>query len=189
MTSLKGLTLTEVAAVVAEHLKTQSIDVAIVGGSAITSHVPYVYTSQDIDFANPSEDSLRTLGEALKPVGFEKSGRVFMHPDTIYTVDFVADTPLIDARPIYNFVAIETNHGTVMVYSLEDAIADRVVAFLHWSDSESLDVAERTVIAARERLTWEGIDAVLQQLDYAERNTRLRFELARKRLKKAFDGR
>ncbi len=183
---LKGLTLTEVAAVVAEHLKARQIDVVVVGGSAITAHVPHVYTSQDIDFANPSGDSLRSLAEALKPIGFEKSDRVFMHPDTVYTVDFVADTPSIDARPIFNFVAVKTARGTVMVYSLEDAIADRVAAFLHWSDSESLGVAERTVEAARERLTWQKLDNALQHLDASEQNTKLRFKLAQERLYKAF---
>lgn len=89
--NLKGLSLTEVAAVVAEHLKAQEIELVVVGGSAITAHVPHVYTSQDIDFANPSGNSLRALAEAMKPIGFEKIDRVFVHPDTVYTVDFVAD--------------------------------------------------------------------------------------------------
>lgn len=96
-------------------------------GSAITTHVPHVYTSHDINFANPSDDPVRTIIAALKTLGFERRGRPFIHPDTIYTLDFVADTPSIDTRPIFDFVAIETAHGTVRVYSLEDAIADRVV--------------------------------------------------------------
>lgn len=75
-----------------------------------------------------------------------------------------------------------------MVYSLEDAIADRVAAFLHWSDSESLGVAESTVAAARGRLTWHKIDDALQLLDASDPDTQLRFKLARERLEKALKG-
>jgi len=188
VTTFNDLSLTELAAVVSEHLKKYDINVAVVGGSAITSHVPEVYTSEDIDFANPSANSLRDIAHALKAIRFERSGRVFVHPDTRYTVDFVADTPRIDQRFIVDFVAIKTQYGCVLVYKLEDAIADRVAAFLRWSDSESLEVAERAVKAARDRLTWQGIEAALRQLNADETKTALRLKLALDRLKKAFDS-
>ena len=73
-------------------------------------------------FAVTSGADRRTILRALSDLGFRQQRRVFVHPQTVYTLDFVADSPHID-----------------------------VAAFLHWSDSESLDVAERAISAPRAR--------------------------------------
>jgi hypothetical protein len=86
-----GLSLVEVAAGVATHLRTYGIEVVIVGGSAITAHVPGVYTSLDIDFAITSGSDRRTIVRALSQLGFQQRGRIFVHPDTVHTLDFVPD--------------------------------------------------------------------------------------------------
>jgi hypothetical protein len=184
-----GMSLVEVAAAVAAHLRTHGVEVVIVGGSAITAHVPAVYTSKDIDFAVTSGPDRRTIVRALSEVGFLQQGRIFVHPDTVYTLDFVPDTPHIDREPVYDFAEIRTSVGSVSALRLEDAIADRVAAFLHWSDSESLDVAERSVFAARDRLTWDRIDAALSKLDTNTSDGKRRMALARERLQRASGGR
>jgi hypothetical protein len=182
------MSLADVAAAVAGHLKTRGIDVVVVGGSAITSHVPTVYTSMDVDFAITSDASRRQIASALKDLGFEPRGRIFAHPDTEYTVDFVAEPPYIDREPVYEFAEIQTSFGRFRVLKLEDAIADRVAAFLHWSDSEALDVAQRSAAAARDRLTWERVDAALQKLDTKLPDSAMRMTIARDRLRRALDS-
>src|SRR5579871_5388006 len=152
-----GMSLADVAATVAEHLKVHGIDVVVVGGSAITSHVPTVYTSMDVDFAITSDANRRQITTALKELGYE-------------------------------FAEIQTSFGRFRVLKLEDAIADRVAAFLHWSDSEALDVAQRSAAAARDRLTWERIDASLQKLDTKLPDSAMRMNIARGRLRRALDG-
>lgn len=67
-----------------------------------------------------------------------------------------------------DFASIETPVGSVRVYHLEDAIADRIAAFLHWSDSESLDVAERSARAARDRISRKRLDAALKALEFGD---------------------
>jgi len=180
-----GMSLVEVAALVAAHLKTYGIEVVVVGGSAITCHVPAVYTSMDIDFAVTSGIDRRRITRALHELGFELRGRVFVHPDTMYPLDFVADRPYVEQDPIYDFAAIHTPTGTVQVLRLEDAIADRIAAFLHWSDSESLEVAVRAAIAARDRLTWPRVSAALRRLDTTSPDTEQRMTLAHVRLRRA----
>ena len=115
--------------------------------------------------------------------------RTFVHRDTGYALDIVADTPYIDWEPVYDFAEIRKSAGPVRVLRLEDAIADRIAAFLHWSDSESLDVAERSIAAARNRLTWEGVDAALLRLDTSTKESAQRMALARDRLRRALVGR
>ncbi len=134
--SFAGMSLVEVAAAVATHLRTRGIEVVVVGGSAITSHVPEVYTSMDIDFAVTSGIDHRRIARALNKLGFHK----------------------------------------------------RVAAFLHWSDSESLGVAERSAAAARDHLTWERIDAALRKLDTSLPERTQRITLARERLRRAIAG-
>jgi 3',5'-cyclic AMP phosphodiesterase CpdA len=180
-----GMSLVEVAAAVAEHLKIHGIDVVVVGGSAITSYVPTVYTSMDVDFALTSDTDRRRISIALKELGFEPSGRIFVHPDTQYTVDFVAEPPYIDQEPVFDFAEIQTPYGHFRALKLEDAIADRVAAFLYWSDSEALDVAQRSAAAARDRLTWERIDASLRKLDTKSAESAMRMNIARERLRRA----
>ena len=180
-----GMSLAEVAAAVATHLKTRDIEVVVVGGSAITAHVPDVYTSMDIDLAVTSGINRRKIGRALNELGFTPRGRVFAHPDTKYELDIVADRPYIDQHPIFEFAEIETPAGGVRVLHLEDAIADRIAAFVHWSDSESLDVAERAAAAARDRLTWEAIDRALRKVDTRLPESAARMALASERLRRA----
>jgi hypothetical protein len=181
------LTLSELAATVASHLKRHGIEVVVVGGSAITAHVPDVYTSMDIDFAVTSGVDRRKISSALRDLGFHEHGRVYASPATIYVLDFVADIPYIDQHAVTDYVDLRTAAGTFRVYRLEDAVADRVAAFIHWSDSESLDVAERTVAAAKARTSWDLVDAALSQIETLDAAAIARMELARGRLRAAME--
>ncbi|HEX5274624.1 MAG TPA: hypothetical protein VFW34_05050 [Candidatus Rubrimentiphilum sp.] len=186
---MKELALSELAATVASHLKRHGIDVVVVGGSAITAHVPDVYTSMDIDFAVTTGIDRRKISRALRDLGFHEQGRVYASPSTIYVLDFVADVPHIDQHAITEYVELQTAAGTFRVYRLEDAIADRVAAFIHWSDSESLGVAERTVKASKERTSWNRIESALSQIEILNADAVARMELAQARLRAAIENR
>jgi predicted nucleotidyltransferase len=184
---MEELTLSELAATVASHLKRHGIEVVVVGGSAITAHVPDVYTSMDIDFAVTTGIDRRKISKALRGLGFNEQGRVYANPATIYVLDFVANI-YIDQRAITDYVDLRTAAGTFRVYRLEDAIADRVAAFIHWSDSESLDVAERTVAATKERTSWDLIETALSQIEILDADAVARMDLARTRLRAAMES-
>jgi hypothetical protein len=186
---MERLTLSELAATVATHLKRHGIEVVVVGGSAITAHVPDVYTSMDIDFAVTTGVDRRKISEALRELGFHEEGRVYASPATVYVLDFVADIPHIDQHAITDYVDMRTAAGAFRVYRLEDAIADRVAAFIHWSDSESLDVAERTMTATRERTSWDRVQAALSYIEILNADASARMELAQARLRAALESR
>ena len=80
------------------------------------------------------------------------------------------------------FIRRLTSVGIVRVYHIEDAIADRIAAFLHWSDSESLDVAERSTRAARDRISKRRLDAALDALEPGDTASLARMAIARDRL-------
>ena len=183
--SLRGRSLLEVAAEASAYLERAGIKVAVVGGSAVTAYTPKVYTSNDIDFAAIAGANRRAFGSAVAELGFKPQGRDFVHPDTPYTLDLVADTPYVDQHAITDFQMLKTKFGTVRVIRFEDAIADRVAAFLHWGDSQSLDVAERA-IRARARVTdWRRVRLALNKLDTTLPEAAQRLNIALSRLKKA----
>jgi len=43
----------------------------------------------DIDFAVTSGSDRHTIVRALSEVGFQQQGRIFAHPDTVYTLEVV----------------------------------------------------------------------------------------------------
>src|SRR5437588_8528362 len=118
---MNRLTWPELAATVATHLKRTGIEVVVVGGSAITAHAPDVYTSMDIDFAVTTGIDRRKISKALLDLGFHERGRIYASPETVYVLDFVADTPYIDQHVITEYADLRTSAGTFRVYRLEDA--------------------------------------------------------------------
>lgn len=185
--TISGLSLTELAAYVSACLRGSGVEVVVVGGSAITTWAPDVYTSNDIDFAVLSGDTRKTITTALAQIGFVPSGRIYVHPECMYTLDFVANTPYIDGRAVSDFAEVNTLHGQVLVYHLADAIADRVAHFVHWSDNEALHVAERTIRATRNAISGTDLERSISTIAPGDRAAKLRVDLARRRLLRALD--
>jgi hypothetical protein len=163
-------------------LKQRGIDLVVVGGSAITSWTPTVYTSYDVDFVAINGATRKHIASALHDIGFMQRGRIFAHADCRYTVDFVATTPLVDRRIITEFAAISTRFGEVRVLKPEDAVADRVAAWVHWSDSQSLTVAEESARLLRDKIHAETFDKALESLQPGDAPSALRLRRARERL-------
>lgn len=163
--TLRKASLIEVAAQAAQCLERAGIPVAVVGGSAVTAYAPEIYTSKDIDFAAIKGARRREFALAVGELGFQAKGRDFVHPQSPFSLDLVADTPYVDQRAVTKFATLETRFGPVRVYTFEDAIADRIAAFLHWGDSQSLDVAERVVAARGDLSSWPRLKRTLRKLD------------------------
>ena len=180
------LGLPEVAAIVSAQLAERHIAVSIVGGSAVTLHAPDIYTSVDIDLAVLTGIDRKAIESALRSLGYQRTGRVFQHPKSRFTIDIVADTPYIADRPITEFAEINTEFGPVRTLLLEDALADRVAAFLFWSDSQSLDVAERVVRARTNALHWDRLTSTLEALDATDPASAQRLSFAVERLRRAY---
>lgn len=167
--NLKDWSLSEVAATVVRQLEAVDVPVVVVGGSAVTVHVPHVYTSSDIDFAALRDATIREFAAGVVPLGFARHGRVFVNPTSAYTLDLVGETPFVDRRPIREFDSVRTRRGPVRVLRFSDAVADRVAAFVHWADEESLDVAARAVSAYRGGVPWAAIVRAIGELDVDDR--------------------
>ncbi len=173
----------EVAAIVATRLRDFGVLVAIVGGSAVTLHAPESYTSMDIDLAVLSGIERKKIDAALMSLGYTKSGRNYVHSDSKWTIDVVADTPFIGTRAIEEFAVLPTQFGDVRALRVEDAIADRLAHFIHWSDSEALAIAEKLAKVKAEQLDWEALARATDALDVDDTASKQRLAFALRKLR------
>jgi hypothetical protein len=184
---LPALSLAEVAAIVGAELAKAGVRACVVGGSSITVHAPEAYVSHDIDLAILTGIDRRTIEGVLRTIGYVRQGRSFVHPESQWTIDIVADTPYIASRPITTYASVATNFGPVCTYELEDAIADRIAAFLFWNDSQSLDVAERFVAKRARDIRWRKLTAALETLDSGDPSSAQRLSFAVRRLREVLE--
>ncbi|MGH7716073.1 MAG: hypothetical protein ACREML_08765, partial [Vulcanimicrobiaceae bacterium] len=140
----------------------------------------------DVDFVTPEDR--RRVTEALSEIGFMLNGRIYTNETTDYTVDIVGSTPYIEQRLIADFVTIQTDLGALRVISLEDAIADRVAHWLHWSDNEALDIAQQTIEATKDRLDAKKLRAAIHVLSRPDEATTARYDVAMRRITRALEA-
>jgi hypothetical protein len=134
-------TLPQVAACVAGALSRAKIRAVLTGGACATFYSKGEYQSSDLDFILRSAVTRRELDEVMKSIGFRRTGDHYEHPRTVFFVEFPAG-PLgigadIDIRPVVRRI-----EGIgVRLLSATDSCRDRLAAFYHWNDRQSLNTA------------------------------------------------
>ena len=133
--------LAEVAACVASALARSRIRAVLTGGACASLYSRGEYQSSDLDFILQSAVTRRDLDDVMKSIGFRRTGNHYEHPRTAFFVEFPAG-PLgigtdIDIRP-----AVCRIEGVgVQLLSPTDSCRDRLAAFYHWNDRQSLNTA------------------------------------------------
>lgn len=137
--NFKKITLEKLAAIVSEKLKEHGIDSVLVGGSCVSIYCKNRYQSYDLDYV--THEDMNTVKEALVELDFIKKGKYFIHPDCDYFIDFVSPPVSIGDETIQKFEYHKTPLGTIKMLTPTDSIKDRLTAFYHWNDKQSLDQA------------------------------------------------
>ncbi|HEU5182300.1 MAG TPA: hypothetical protein VFW45_16055 [Candidatus Polarisedimenticolia bacterium] len=169
--------LGHVAAEVAKTLARAGIRAVLTGGACATLYSEGKYQSFDLDFILQSAASSHELDEAMRGIGFRRVGNHYEHARARFLVEFPAG-PLgigsdLDVKP----VTYRIGKVGVRALSATDSCRDRLAAFYHWNDRQSLSTAVE--IARRRRVNlskigkWsvkEGAASKFQQfLDSLER--------------------
>jgi hypothetical protein len=149
--------LPEVALAVAGALRKAGIRAVLTGGACAAIHTAGGYSSEDVDFILQSAPSLQSLDGAMASLGFRRRNDQYFHPQTTFFVEFPAG-PLgigrdLAVKPV--FKRIRASRATVRTLSATDSCRDRLAAFYHWTDRQSLDVA--VLIALRNRVDMSKI--------------------------------
>jgi hypothetical protein len=119
------------------------------------------------------------LDRAMATVGFHRSGDRYVHGRVPFYVEFPRGPLAIGDDYQISPVTRSTAAGRTLALSATDSCRDRLAAFYHWNDRQSLGVA--VSIARRNRVDLTQVRRWSAREGFADRFAEFRTELARRR--------
>jgi len=139
--SVRAMSQAELAAYVHSRLREEGIDVVLTGGAAVSIHSSNRYVSHDVDFVATGLASRAQIKRAMERLGFQEVGRHYEHPDSKWFVEFPGGPPSVGMEPITHIEEMRFTTGTLRLLSATDCVKDRLSAYYHWHDRQSLQQA------------------------------------------------
>ena len=147
--------LPTVAVAVGDALRRAGIRAVLTGGACASVHTAGRYSSVDADFVLIGEVTRRQLDDALATLGFVRSGDRYVHAESEFYVEFPRGPLAIGGDHTIRPVEYVSGPRRCLALSASDSCRDRLAAFFHWSDRQSMEVAVH--IALANRLDWRRI--------------------------------
>ena len=143
--------LADVAVAVGDALRRAGIQAVLTGGACANLYTGGAYQSIDADFVLGRACELSALDQALAPLGFARHRDRYVHRRLRFFVEFPSG-PLgigedFNIRPVWH----SRKSAKTLALSATDACRDRLAAFYHWNDRQSLATA--VTIALRNRVS------------------------------------
>jgi hypothetical protein len=137
----RSVSLAAIAVRVGDGLRRHGIRAVLTGGACASLHSRGTYQSADMDFVLLSAVTRADLDAAMHSIGFTRRGDRYFHPKLPYYVEFPRGPLAIGSdhriRPV-----LKTHRGArTLTLSATDACRDRLAAFYHWNDRQSLATA------------------------------------------------
>ena len=149
MTITKQSTLLDVIRAVSPALKRHGIRAVLTGGACATVHSRGAYLSNDLDYIIEGRATRTQLDAAMADVGFSRQGAAYVHSASAFFVEFPAGPLGIGDDDLVKPVEIRVGRARVLALSATDSCRDRLAAFYHWNDRQSLRVAAAIAMAQR----------------------------------------
>jgi hypothetical protein len=170
----KGISLTNLAVFLSAHCRQSGIEVVLSGGACVSIYTRNKYLSYDLDFVLLNYTSRKEVRTAMEAIGFREEGRHFRHPDTPYIVEFLSPPLSVGGEPVREICEIRQGDNILKLLSPTDCVKDRLAAFYHWNDRQSLEqailVAKKVKIEFREIQRWsrgEGLQDKFEEFKKA----------------------
>lgn len=147
--------LAEVAVAVGDALRRAGIRGVLTGGACASLYTGGSYESVDVDFVLSGSPTADVLDRVLGGLGFRRDRDRYVHPQVPFFLEFLPG-PLgigedFKIRPVWKSRRSERT----LALSPTDACRDRLAAFYHWNDRQSLSAA--VAIAAGNRVSLRKI--------------------------------
>ena len=169
MKSIGDMTQAEVGAFVHSHLRENSINVVLSGGAAVSIYSSGRYFSLGLDLVNVHSAKFGLIRAAMQQIGFEEKARYFKHPKSEFFVEFPPGPLTIGDEPVAQIIEIEMPTGTLRVISPTDCVKDRLAAYYHWGDRQSLEqallVSEESDVDLHEIRRWSEKEGMLGEFE------------------------
>lgn len=132
-----SIDIRDLALLVSAELNKNTISAVLVGGACVSIYSHNKYLSMDLDYI--SHATLKELAPVMANLGFyQKSGRHFERPGCRFFVEFPPPPIAIGQEmPIKEFKKIQK----LVLLTPTDCVKDRLAAYYHWNDPQSLEQA------------------------------------------------
>ena len=141
MKPVKEMSVGELAAFISTHLEEHGVEVVLSGGSCVVIYSHNQYVSADLDFIERGSTKRKKLKKTLEQIGFIEENRYFKHPETELIVEFSAGPLAVGGEPVQDITIMQFTTGTLSLLSPTDCVKDRLAAFFHWQDQQTLKQA------------------------------------------------
>lgn len=172
-TSLRG-----VALAVGQALDEHGIRAVLTGGACASVHAAGSYLSDDLDFVLGGRIAVADLDRAMASLDFVRKANRYFHPRTRFWVEFPRGPLAVGADLDVELIEWKGRGGRAVALSATDSCRDRLAAYYHWNDRQSLEVA--VAIAARNDVDLERVRSWSEGEGHAVRFEEFRRELARR---------
>jgi len=149
------MTVGELGAFVATHLRKRGIDVVLSGGACVSIYSRGKYVSGDLDFIDTRFSTRKEIRDAMTEIGFGERDRYFEHPGCEFLIEFPKGPLAIGKEPVGQIDEIDFETGILRIISPTDCVKDRLAAFFHWRDLQSLEQA--ILVAHSQRIDLDEI--------------------------------
>ena len=147
--------LSSVAIQVGDALRRHGIRAILTGGACASLHSGGAYVSADMDFILLGHVTQAALDAAMGSVGFRRRADRYLHSRARFYVEFPRGPVAIGGDYRIKPVEHRLSRARALVLSPTDSCRDRLAAFYHWNDRQSLAVA--VAIARRNRVKLAAI--------------------------------
>ncbi len=167
----KKMSVEEMAAVICSLLERHGIKIVLVGGTCVTIYSNNQYKSGDMDFVMP-DYSLKEIDPIMAEIGFKRDGKMrhYDHSDSPYFVEFPPTPLTVGYEFISETAVIKTKYGNLRLLRPVDSVKDRLAAFYHWKDRQSLEqailICETRKIDLKEVERWSKGEGALDKFEY-----------------------
>ena len=161
----------ELAAIIEGSLKKHGVNVVLTGGACVTIFSMNEYQSYDLDFVSISiEYDPKTINAAMEEIGYTLTSQGhYESPRSQYIVEFIPPPLSIGSEPVKKTVDLRTKGGTLTLLSPTDCVKDRLAAYYHWNDPQSLEqalvVAKNQKIDLKEVKRWSKAEGHLEKFE------------------------
>lgn len=139
--NFKDITLIDLAIFISDYLTKNGIDAVLTGGACVSIYTKNKYVSSDLDFVLLSYEKQEKLTKIMEKVGFYLEDKHFKHKDTDFFIEFLSPPASVGDEPIKNISVLRKGDLTLRLLSPTDCVKDRLAAFYHWNDRQSLGQA------------------------------------------------
>ncbi len=138
---IENMTMIELASFLCSELEKENIEVVLSGGSCVEIYSRGDYTSYDLDLINRYNDTFFKIKKVMESLDFKEEGKYFVHVNTKYFIEFPSGPLGVGDSDVKDIEKIVTKYGTLKLLSATDCVKDRLAAFYHWDDNQSLTQA------------------------------------------------